>query len=48
MPEGRIPPEATGAAVLALHNVAVHRLLPAPFDAALNLATAAGLTTFAS
>jgi uncharacterized protein len=34
-------------AVLALHNLAVHRLLPAPADAALNLATAAGLTTFA-
>jgi CAAX protease family protein len=33
--------------VLALHNVVVHRLLPAPADAALNLATAAGLTTFA-
>jgi uncharacterized protein len=33
--------------VLALHNVAVHRLLPAPADAALNLATAAGLTAFA-
>jgi hypothetical protein len=34
-------------AVLALHNVAVHRLVPAPADAALNLATAAGLATFA-
>ncbi|HEX2375500.1 MAG TPA: CPBP family intramembrane glutamic endopeptidase [Actinomycetota bacterium] len=34
-------------AVLALHNLAVHRLLPAPADAALNLATAAGLTAFA-
>jgi hypothetical protein len=34
-------------AVLALHNVAVHRLLPAPADAALNLTTAIGLTTFA-
>jgi membrane protease YdiL (CAAX protease family) len=34
-------------AVLALHNVAVHRLLPAPAGAALNLATAAGLTAFA-
>jgi uncharacterized protein len=33
--------------VLALHNVAVHRVLPAPADAALNLATAAGLTAFA-
>jgi hypothetical protein len=45
MPERRIPPEAVGVAVLALHNVAVHRLLPAPADAALNLATAAGLTS---
>jgi uncharacterized protein len=34
-------------AVLTLHNFAVHRLLPAPAGAALNLATAAGLTTFA-
>jgi uncharacterized protein len=34
-------------AVLALHNVAMHRLLPAPAGAALNLATAAGLTAFA-
>jgi CAAX protease family protein len=42
-----IPPEAVGVAVLALHNLAVHRLLPAPAGAALNLATAAGLTTFA-
>ena len=32
-------------AVLALHNLAVHRLLPAPAGGALNLATAAGLTT---
>jgi hypothetical protein len=47
MPERRIPPEAVGVAVLALHNLAVHRLLPAPADAALNLATAAGLTGFA-
>jgi hypothetical protein len=42
-----VPPEAVGVAVLALHNVAVHRLLPAPAGAALNLATAAGLTAFA-
>jgi uncharacterized protein len=34
-------------AALALHNVAVHRLLPAPADAALNLVTAFGLTAFA-
>jgi membrane protease YdiL (CAAX protease family) len=34
-------------AVLALHNLAVHRLLPAPADAALNLVTAVGLTGFA-
>jgi uncharacterized protein len=46
-PLGPIPPEAVGVAVLALHNVAVHRLLPAPADAALNLATAVGLTRFA-
>jgi uncharacterized protein len=37
----------TGVAILALHNLAVHRLLPAPTDAALNLLTAAGLTAFA-
>jgi membrane protease YdiL (CAAX protease family) len=43
----RVPPEATALAALALHNVAVHRLLPAPAGAALNLATAAGLTAFA-
>ena len=42
-----IPPEAVGVAVLTLHNLAVHRVLPAPADAALNLATAAGLTAFA-
>jgi uncharacterized protein len=46
-PEQRVPPEAVGVAVLAVHNVAVHRLLPAPADVALNLATAAGLTAFA-
>jgi uncharacterized protein len=46
-PERRVPPEAVGVAVLAVHNVAVHRLLPAPADAALNLVTAAGLTAFA-
>jgi uncharacterized protein len=46
-PLRRIPPEAVGVAALALHNVAVHRLLPAPADAALNLATAVGLTGFA-
>jgi uncharacterized protein len=34
-------------AVLALHNVAVHRVAPARAGAALNLATAAGLTAFA-
>jgi uncharacterized protein len=47
VPGRRIPPELTGVAVLAVHNVAVHRLLPAPADAALNLVTAAGLTGFA-
>jgi membrane protease YdiL (CAAX protease family) len=43
----KIPAEAVGVAVLTLHNVAVHRALPEPADAALNLATAAGLTAFA-
>jgi hypothetical protein len=33
--------------MLALHNLAVHHLLPPPADAALNLVTAAGLTAFA-
>jgi membrane protease YdiL (CAAX protease family) len=42
-----VPPEAAGVAVLAAHNLVVHRMLPAPADAALNLATAAGLTAFA-
>jgi hypothetical protein len=42
-----IPPEAVGMAVLALHNLAMHRLLPASAGWALNLATAAGLSTFA-
>jgi len=45
--ERGIPPEAVGVAVLTVHNVAMHRLLPAPADAALNLATAFGLTAFA-
>jgi uncharacterized protein len=43
----RVPPELAGVAVLALHNVTVHRLLPSPADAALNLATAVGLASFA-
>jgi hypothetical protein len=43
----RVPPELAGIAVLALHNVAMHRLLTAPADAALNLATAVGLAGFA-
>lgn len=43
----RVPPELAGVAVLALHNVAVHRLLTAPAGAALNLATAVGLAGFA-
>jgi uncharacterized protein len=47
MRRGGVPPEAVGVAVLAAHNVVVHRLLPAPADAALNLATALGLTAFA-
>ena len=41
------PSEVVGVAVLTLHNIAVHRVLPAPADAALNLATAVGLTAFA-
>jgi uncharacterized protein len=47
MRQPRIPPEVVGVAVLTLHNLAVHRVLPARADAALNLATAAGLTAFA-
>src|SRR5215211_7835865 len=47
MRQRAIPPEAVGVAVLTLHNIAVHRVLPAPADAALNLATAFGLTAFA-
>jgi uncharacterized protein len=46
-PVETVPPEAVGVAVLAVHNLAVHRALPAPADAALNLVTAAGLTGFA-
>jgi len=42
-----IPSEALAVVVLALHNVVVHRVLPAPADAAANLATAAGITWFA-
>ena len=40
--EPLVPPEVTGVAVLAIHNLAVHRLLPPPADVALNLVTAAG------
>jgi membrane protease YdiL (CAAX protease family) len=40
-------PEVAGVAVIAVHNLAVHRLLPAPADAALNVLTAAGLTALA-
>jgi len=43
-----IPPEAVGVMVLTLHNFAVHRVLPAPAGAALNLTTAFGLAEFAS
>ena len=47
-PFGRgLAPEITGVAVLALHNLAVHRLLPSPADAVMNVVTAAGLTAFA-
>jgi membrane protease YdiL (CAAX protease family) len=45
--EPLVPPEVTGVAVLAIHNLAVHRLLPPPADVALNLVTAAGLMAFA-
>jgi uncharacterized protein len=43
----RIPPEIVGASVLLAHNVLVHRALRPPADAALNLASAIALTTFA-
>ena len=33
--------------MVALHHLAVHRLLPSPADAVLNVVTAAGLTAFA-
>jgi hypothetical protein len=36
----RIPPDADCLAVLALHNFAVHRVLPAPADATLKVANA--------
>ena len=39
--------EVTGAAVVMLHNLAVHRLLPSPADAVVNVVTAAGLAAFA-
>jgi hypothetical protein len=39
--------EVTAAAAVALHNLAVHRLLPSPADAVVNVVTAAGLTAFA-
>jgi Type II CAAX prenyl endopeptidase Rce1-like len=45
--EGGFAPEATGAAVVVLHNLAVHRLLPPPADAVLNVVTAVGLTALA-
>ena len=44
---GGFAPEATAVAVLVLHNLAVHRLVPSPADAVLNLATAPGLTAYA-
>lgn len=44
---GGFAPEATGVTVVALHNLAVHRLLPSPADAVLNLVTAAGFTALA-
>ena len=43
----RIPPEVIGASVLLAHNLIVHRALRPPADAALNLASAIGLTAFA-
>ncbi len=46
--ERRWLPQVVGVAVLGMHNVVVHRHLPPPADAALNLATAAGLTAFAT
>jgi uncharacterized protein len=44
---GGFAPEVTGVAVLALHNLTVHRLLPSPADAVINVVTAASLTAFA-
>jgi membrane protease YdiL (CAAX protease family) len=46
-PLPRIPPEVIGASVLLVHNLLVHRALRPPADAALNLASAITLTTFA-
>ena len=46
-PPPRIPPEIVGASVLFAHNLLVHRALRPPADAALNLASAIGLTAFA-
>jgi uncharacterized protein len=43
----RVPPELAGVTILAVHNVVMHRLLAAPADAVLNLATAVGLAAFA-
>jgi uncharacterized protein len=40
-------PEIAGIALLALHNVAVHRVLTPPGDALLNLAAAGGLCALA-
>ena len=45
--QGPVPPEIIGAAVLAVHNLIVHRVLRPPADAALNVASAAALTAFA-
>ena len=46
-PSTRIRPEVLGAAILVAHNLLVHRALRPPADAALNLASAVTLTTFA-
>jgi uncharacterized protein len=43
----QVPPEVVGAFVLLAHNLLVHRALRPPADAALNLASAIALTTFA-
>lgn len=42
-----LSPEILGVSTLVVHNLLVHRVLRPPVDAALNLASAVGLTAFA-